>query len=253
MKQGFVIVFSTVIVFAAGYGVRVWTEGVRPIPAVPVVSSTTNERATDAAQRQRAQIVANIQRWTADSGVFSKGVAALDSEFETAFNALLTPRNQQARIEWAQSVQSRFNRGGRGGDGRGGQNQGRGLEARGGDNKSAEIKPMSDEEFERLRRAPLGLVARMLAVDEAAELRRQQFALDEEQLARTKALLSLRRDKFIALTSGISAMSIQYSALALELDRLTAGIEAPDTKAAVKEDSKATGKSESGKSEPAKQ
>jgi hypothetical protein len=229
MKQGFLIVLCTAVVFAAGFGVRAWTEGVQPIPAAPAVSAGATPKAADAAQRQRTQIVLNIQRWTTDSDAFSKGVAALDAEFEAGFKALLTPRNEQARIEWQQSMQTRFGRGNNTNNGRG-PGSGRGPDTRAADGKASDPKPMSDEEFERLRRAPLGLVARMLAVDEAVDLRRQQYALDEQQVAKTKALVQRRLDKFIALTSGISAMSIQVSALAQERDRLSLGVD-PDSKA----------------------
>jgi hypothetical protein len=211
MKQGLLIVFCTAAVFAAGFGARLWTEGVQPVPAAPVAAVVAATQTVQAAANSRAQIVERIQRWVADSGEFSKGVTALEAEFEAAFNALLTPRNQQARTEWQQG------RGSRGGPGRSG-----GPVARGG-----EPRPMSDAEFERLRRAPLVLVARMLAVDEAVELRVQMFALDADQQARTRALLTTRRDKFIALTEGISAMGIQYSALAQEIDRLKANVDAP--------------------------
>ena len=103
--------------------------------------------------------------------------------------------------------------------------------------KSSEPRPLSEGEIEGLRRQPLNDVARMLSVNNRLDNYVTNYSLDEKQKAMTKTLLLVRRDKFIALTEGLSPMSIQLSALARELDRLALTVEgqgAADSKLAPK-------------------
>lgn len=262
MKQGVLIVCCTAVVFAAGYGVRLWTEGVRPVPPPPVVLGPVDAKSDQSQVRRgpsRADFVALVQSVSAGSEVFRKGVAALDNDFDTAFTALLNPAQLAT---WAEN-QRRFNaRGGGGGRGAGNPGQGPGKEAdaKVADPKPAEVrsadkgpdpKPLSDEDIERLRRQPLNDVARMLSVSDRLDNLKRFYSLDEKQQAMTKTLLLVRRDKFIALTEGLSPMSIQLSALAREWDRLALtaeGLGAPgDPKAAPKAEPSRPPKSEPGK------
>jgi hypothetical protein len=268
MNQRLLIILFTAVVFAAGFGARLWTESVKPLPPPPVVLGGGDAKSGQPPNRRggplRADFVALIQQVSAGSEVFRKGVASLDSDFDAAFTALLNPKQLET---WAEN-QRRFN----------GRDGGRGNNAKGPDNKSAETKqpetraadprpadksaepkPLSDEEIERLRRQPLNDVARMLSVSDRLENLKRFYSLDEKQQAMTKTLLLVRRDKFIALTEGLSPMSIQLSALAREWDRLavTAEVQAgagEGRSAAKSESPKAEpAKPATGKSEPAKQ
>lgn len=248
MNQRVLIVLFTAFVFAAGFGARLWTESVTPVPPPPVVLGTGDAKSAQPAGRRggqtRSDFIAMVQQVSAGSEVFRKGVASLDSDFDTAFTALLTPKQLEA---WTEN-QRRFNRGGGGRgnpppptDGRGG--EGKTTDAKAGDarlaEKAPEPKPLSDDDIERLRRQPLNDVARMLSVNDRLENFKKFYSLDEKQQSMTKTLLLHRRDKFIALTEGLSPMSIQLSALARELDRLTVSTEiqtGPDPKPAPKAD-----------------
>jgi hypothetical protein len=230
MKQGALIVICTVVVFTAGYGVRLWTEGVKPVPPPPVMLGPVDAKSDQSPVRRgptRADFIAQVQRVSAGSEVFRKGVAALDTDFDTAFTALLNPAQLAT---WTEN-QRRFNARAGGGRGAGAPGPGpvKDEESKAAEPKAAEgrpaekstdPKPLSEEDIERLRRQPLNDVARMLSVNDRLENLKTFYSLDEKQQAMTKTLLLVRRDKFIALTEGLSPMSIQLSALAREWDRL---------------------------------
>ncbi|MEN9662436.1 MAG: hypothetical protein RL324_1385 [Verrucomicrobiota bacterium] len=232
MNQRLLIVFFTVAVFAAGFGARLWTESVQPVPPPPVVLGVGDSKAGPTPARRgppRADFVTMVKQVSAGSEVFRKGVAGLDSDFDAAFTALLRPKQLEVWAENQRRFNGRGGPGGRGPEGRGGDN--RPADTKGGDahvaDKSSEPRPLSEGEIEGLRRQPLNDVARMLSVNNRLDNYVTNYSLDEKQKAMTKTLLLVRRDKFIALTEGLSPMSIQLSALARELDRLALTVEGP--------------------------
>jgi len=215
------MVLFTVAVFGAGFGVRLWTEHARPVAAPPVTA--VPEAAVPDASRgprrgpgpSREQMVENIKRWNSQIETYNDAVAKLDQELEAAFLAVLT---EDQRATWTQRNSGR----GRGNRGDGG-NRGdsRGSAGRGNGRGTDTPPPMSDFEIQFRQRQALSVVTRMLAIDDWIEFRDRILEFSPEQKSLIRALLVDRRDKFISLTEGLSMMSIQYSQLVNQVERLT--------------------------------
>jgi hypothetical protein len=219
MKQRALMVLYTVGVFASGFGIRSWMESDRPVPAPPVAATSpvaaASETAAPDAQRRAVRgdverMVDNIRRWSAQIDEFNTAVARLDSELDAAFLRVLT---DEQRTTWTERP---FGRGGRGGNRGGRGNDG----SRGG-----EPSPMNENELQFRQRLGLSVATRMLAIEDWIDGRDRVLNFSPEQKTLIRALLIDRRDKFIGLTEPMNMMSIQYSQVASQVERLAAAIE----------------------------
>jgi hypothetical protein len=197
MKQRVLVALLTVLIFGAGFASRMWTESAKAVPAPPRLGGEfAAARPPGAVEAKkpidRAELVTEIERWKAQSEAYRTQMAALDSEFDRDFTALLHADQkdqyliaQRKRAEKAAEREAKVASG-----------------------------SASDDDIDRMKQMPL--YGAVYTVSVAARLDRlvKDYKLDAEQQAKTKELLARRRDKFIALLDTSPPPSIWLSGLA---------------------------------------
>lgn len=205
MNQRVFVALLTVGVFIAGYFARVWTEprqSVPPAPAAlaqefsrPAVSATDkkNERQLD-----RAKLVAEIQKLRPQIESYSTQVQEVDSEFEREFLQILTPAQREKFVssqkKWAERDAKR----------------------------AAKRELLTNEEIQREQERSMTYVYWKITVTPRLEMLTREYGLDANQQNATRALLVLRRNKFIALFDSTPHVSIRLSRLAPLIERVAA-------------------------------
>ena len=199
----------TLMGFAAGFATRAWTEMARSVPAptklggefAPVPKST----ATDAKKPvNREDLIAEIERNRAQSEAYRAKVAAFDGEFETGFSSLL--KGDQCAIYTARQKQHAE------------QAMERVAKA---------PATLSDDDIDRLRRSPLYGILNVLAVSNSVDGLTKYYKLDGEQQARTRELLTVRRNKLVALIEATPPPSVRLSSLVPVVQKVAAPKSAP--------------------------
>jgi hypothetical protein len=212
MNQRFLVAVLTIVVFLAGYGARVLTERERPLPPPPAVLSqelSRNAPAVDAKATQRldrAKLLAEIEKFRPQIEAYRTQVMEIDGEFDREFAALLNPEqrekfttNQKKAAEWRAK-------------------------------RDAQTTPLSDEDIERQSRDALTSIYWKVTVTPLLERRTKEYNLDAAQQTTTRALLTLRRSKFIALLDSSPHPSIRLSRLAPLIERVAAPAENQEKK-----------------------
>ena len=183
--QRFLIFLFTVVVFAAGYATRSWTEQNQPLPAPPAPGSEFAPK--DIAKvgpprtEDRADLIARIQRSMADISTYQTRLQAIDAKYQTGFVALLNAEQKSKYDE----RNKRFAQG-----------PGPGI-----DRLAAETSLLSSDDIQRLRQIPLMGALNRISVADRTDSLTDEYKLDADQKARLKALLANRRQEFLDLRS----------------------------------------------------
>ena len=205
MTQRIFVALLTVAVFVAGYAARIWTEPRAPIPPAPAALAKEYARTEPAAaekkndgQLDRAKLVAEIQKLRPQIESFSARVQEIESEFEREFVQILTPEQREKFVvnqkKWADRMAK----------------------------KLAKREPLSDEDIQREKERPMTWIYWQVTVTSRLETLTKEYRLDAAQQNATRALLTLRRNKFIALYDATTHPSIRLSRLAPLIERVGA-------------------------------
>lgn len=202
MTQRVFVGVLTVVVFAAGYGTRALTEREKPVPPPPADLVREMQRAPNAASHkpgetsERAKLVDEIQKLKPQIDAYSAHVQEIYAEYDKEFALLLTP-TQREKFEV---------------------NQKKRAEAY--TKRITDRRPLNDEELIRERDRPLTEIYRMCTVTPSLEWMTKEYTLDSAQQAAARQLLSIRRNKFIALFDATPHPSIRLSRLAPMIERV---------------------------------
>jgi Spy/CpxP family protein refolding chaperone len=219
MKRSLVITALSAAVFAAGYIAGLRTERSRPLPAPPAPlmgefssrSVTPLATATPAkpnlpnaapvrVPQNRAQLVAEIDRLRPQIDSYRRRIETLDAEFDRELAAVLTPDQQKYYSAAQQRRAERM--------------------AKGAAEVASAPAPLTDDEIDHLRQRSLYGVLWMVAPTMKHDSLVKDLKLDAEQQAKTRELLRLRREKFLAIVDSTPPPSILLSRLAPAAQRL---------------------------------
>jgi hypothetical protein len=210
MTQRLFVAILTVAVFLAGYAARVWTEPRRSVPPAPVALAQEYARVAtpsgDGKQNRhldRAKLLAEIEKLRPQIDSYTAQVQEITTEFDREFAQLLKPEQREKFIGFQKRRAERDAK------------------------RLANRAPLSDEDIQRERERPLTDIYWMVTVTPRLEWLTKEFSLDAAQQSSTRALLSLRRNKFIALFDSTPHPSIRLSRLAPVMDRVAAAAPAP--------------------------
>jgi hypothetical protein len=194
MTQRTFIALLTVVMFAAGYFVRVVSdrgEHVPPPPTALGVETAKNKQPID-----RAKLIAEIDKNRRQIEAYRTQVEEIYSEFDREFAQLLTPAQRE---KWDADQKRRAE-----------------DEAK----RKADVSPLTDDDITRARQQPLTDVYFMVTVTPRLDGFTKRYELDAAQQTSVRALLNLRRNKFIALLDGTPHPSIRLSRLAAMIERV---------------------------------
>lgn len=203
MNQRLFVALLTVAVFAAGYGARVLTEPRVSVPPAPAALAQEFVRPTATptdkrSQRQldRAKLVAEIQKLRPQIESYSTQLQEIDGEFDREFLHLLNPTQREKFFA----------------------NQKRSAERDA--KRAAKRDPLTDEDIQREQDRSMTWVYWKVTVTPRLEMLTREYSLDAPQQSATRALLTLRRNKFIALFDSTPHLSIRLSRLAPLIERV---------------------------------
>jgi hypothetical protein len=149
-------------------------------------------------QLDRAKLVAEIQKLRPQIEAFSAQMQEIDGEFDREFALLLTPAQRERYLanqkRWAERDAKRV----------------------------AKREPLSDEDIQREQDRSTTLVYFKVTVTPRLEMLTREYKLDEVQQGATRALLVLRRNKFMALFDATPHPSVRLSRLAPLIERVAA-------------------------------
>jgi hypothetical protein len=205
MNQRVFVALLTVGVFIAGYLSRMWTEPRPTVPPAPAALTREFSRpaltpAEKRSERQldRAKLVAEIQKLRPQIEAYSTQMQEIDSEFDREFAQLLSPAQREkflaSQKRWAERDAKR----------------------------AAKRDLLSDEEIQREQDRSMTWVYWKVTVTPRLEMLTREYSLDANQQNATRALLTLRRNKFIALFDSTPHVSIRLSRLAPLIERVAA-------------------------------
>jgi hypothetical protein len=205
MTQRIFVALLTVVVFMAGFAARIWTEPRAPIPPAPAALAKEYARSVPATadkkndrQLDRAKLLAEIQHLRPEIDAFSGRVQEIEAEFDREFAQILRPDQKEKFIiyqkKWAERIAKRL----------------------------AKKDPLSDEDIQREKERPMTWIYWQVTVTPRLEILTKEYGLDAPQQSSTRALLSLRRNKYIALYDGTTHPSIRLSRLAPLIERVGA-------------------------------
>lgn len=209
MTQRLFVALLTVAVFLAGYGARGLAErGGGPVPPPPAAltqeyprpaAGSTDPKDVKAAQKlDRAKLVAEIEKLRPQIVAFTSSATEIDAEFDREFNALLTPEQREKRAanlkKWAERDAKRL----------------------------TDTSPLSDEDINREKDRPLTDILPQVTVTPRLKRMTQEYNLDAAQQTKTRALLTLRRNQYIALLDSTEHPAIRLSRLAPIVQRVAA-------------------------------
>ncbi len=202
MTQRVFVALLTVVVFLAGYSVRMISERGEPVPPPPAalareLAAAPTSGGNNKHDVDRAKIVAEIQQLRPEIERYTAQVQEIYADFDRELSLLLTP----AQREKFQVNQKR--------------------RAEGAAKRQANRALLSDEELMRERDRPLTDIYRMVTVNPSLEWMTKEYDLDAAQLTSVRQLLSLRRNKFVALFDVTPHPSIRLSRLASMIERVT--------------------------------
>ena len=205
MTQRIFVALLTVVVFMAGFAARMWTEPRAPIPPAPAALAKEYARTEIVAadkkndrQLDRAKLLAEIQHLRPEIDAFSGRVQEIEAEFDREFAQILRPAQKEKFVgnqkKWAERIAKRI----------------------------AKREPLSDEDIQREKERSMTWIYWQVTVTPRLESLTKDYSLDAAQQSSTRALLSLRRSKFIALYDGTPHPSIRLSRLAPLIERVGA-------------------------------
>lgn len=203
MTQRVFVALLTVAVFVAGYAARIWTEPRALIPPAPAAlakeyartetagSDKKNDRRLD-----RAKLLAEIQQLRPKIEAYSTQADEIYAEFDREFAQLLHPAQRE---KWVANQKKKAERDAK---------------------RMADRSPLSDEEIQRAKDRPLTSIYWNVVVTPHLDWMTREYSLDPTQQTNLRALLALRRNKFIALLDSTEHPSIRLSRLAPLVERV---------------------------------
>jgi hypothetical protein len=200
MRDRFLAVLLTLVVFAIGLGAGIWAERHRPLPAPPgafmgefgakrgignyVLTTPIN----------RAELSEQIEKMGSEMDTFRTRMNEIYASFDRDIMTVLTP-DQQAIYEKSFRA-SRL------------------TTQAGGD------KPLSDQEIEGLLQRPFRTLVYFVVIPMTLERMTTELKLDDSQRDKVKDFLRVRREKFIELVDNAPPTSLMLSRLAPVAQRL---------------------------------
>lgn len=203
MTQRVFVALLTVGVFLAGYLARALTDRRETVPPAPAALAKEYVR-TDAgaanqktdSQLDRAKLIAEIQKLRPHIDAYSTQLEEIQTEFDRELNLLLTPAQREKyatnQKKWAERDAKRL----------------------------ADRSPLSDEDIQRAKDRPLTSIYWNIVVTPHLERMTKEYGLDPAQQTQVRALLALRRNKFVALLDSTQHPSIRLSKLAPLIERM---------------------------------
>ena len=205
MTQRVFVALLTVVVFLAGYAARVWTEPRQAVPPAPVALTQEYGRVAKASadgkgsrQFDRAKLVAEIEKLRPQIVAYQGQIEEISSEFDREFAQLLTLAQRE---KFGASQKKHAERDAK---------------------RLANRAPLTDEDIRLERERPLTDIYWYVTITPRLEWLTKEYSLDPAQQNSTRALLSLRRSKFIALFDSTPHPSIRLSRLAPLIERVAA-------------------------------
>jgi septal ring factor EnvC (AmiA/AmiB activator) len=204
MTQRVFVALLTIGVFLAGYLARVWTEPRSSVPRPPEAlakeytrdeSGAANKKSADR-QLDRAKLIAEIQKLRPHIDAYTTQIDEIGAEFDREFAHLLTPSQRE---KFAANQKKRAERDAK---------------------RLADRSPLSDEDIQRAKDRPLTSIYWNVVVTPHLEWMTKEYALDAAQQTNVRALLALKRNKFIALLDSTQHPSIRLSKLAPLIERM---------------------------------
>ncbi|MEO6245640.1 MAG: hypothetical protein ABIQ12_09395 [Opitutaceae bacterium] len=205
MTQRIFVALLTVVIFLAGYGARVWTEPRQTVPPAPAalaqeytahVAQAGGAKAKN--QLDRAKLVAEIEKLRPQIAAYSAQVDEINGEFEREFFKGLNPVQQEKSVANQKKRSARDAK------------------------RLAERAPLSDEDIQKAQDRPLTSIYWMVTVTPYLDMVTKEYSLTAMQQTDVRALLALRRNKFIALFDATPHPSIRLSKLVPLLERVAA-------------------------------
>ncbi len=205
MNQRLFVALLTIAVFAAGYGARLLTEPRQLVPPAPAMlarefvgpAATPGDKRSQR-QLDRAKLVAEIQKLRPQIEGYSTQMQEIDSEFDREFLLLLNPVQREKFFAYQKRSAERDAK------------------------RAAKRDPLSDEDIQREQDRSMTWVYWKVTVTPRLEMLTREYSLDATQQSATRALLVLRRNKFIALFDSTPHLSIRLSRLAPLIERVAA-------------------------------
>lgn len=203
MTQRLFVALLTVGVFLAGYLARSLTDRREAVPPAPAAlakeyarsPASGDGRKTDS-QLDRAKLIAEIQKLRPHIDAYSTQLEEIQTEFERELHDLFTPAQ---RDKFALNQKKRAERDAK---------------------RQADRSPLSDEDIQRAKDRPLTSIYWNVVVTPHLEWMTKEYGLDPAQQTQVRALLALRRNKFIALLDSTQHPSIRLSKLAPLIERM---------------------------------
>lgn len=204
MTQRIIVALLTVVVFLAGYAARVWTDPREAVPPAPAAlaqeyarSMPTPADSKGKRQLDRAKLVAEIEKLRPQILGYSAQVDEINSEFDRGLQQILNPVQRE---KYLANKKQRTERDAK---------------------RLADRGPLTDEDIQRAQDRPLTSIYWMVTVTPFLDMLTKEYGLDAPQQSDTRALLALRRNKFIALFDATPHPSIRLSRLAPLMERVT--------------------------------
>lgn len=203
MTQRLFVGVLTVAVFLAGYVTRGFVRREEAVPPPPAAlarelapsAAGANGKKTPAAV-DRAKLLAEIQKLRPQIEAYTTQVHDIYAEFDRDFEKVLTsPQREKFLVNQKRRAESVAKH-------------------------AADRSLLSDEEIMRWRDRPLTDIYRMVTVTPSLEWMTKEYGLDAAQQTEVRSLLTLRRNKFVALFDATPHPSIKLSKLASMIERV---------------------------------
>jgi hypothetical protein len=205
MTQRVFVALLTVAVFVAGYVARVLTEPGQSIPPAPVAlvneyarSEPVSDNKKGDRQLDRAKLLAEIRKLRPQIEAYSAQVDEINAEFDREFTGLLRPDQREKHFAFLKKKAERDAK------------------------RRADSSPLSDEDIQRAKDRPLTSIYWNIVVTPHLDWMTKEYSLDPAQQTQLRALLSLRRTKYMALIDSTPHPSIRLSRLAPLIERVAA-------------------------------
>jgi hypothetical protein len=204
MTQRVFVAVLTVVIFVAGYMARLLTEPAQIVPPAPAalakeyVRGETRSNDKKDHQLDRAKLLAEIQQLRPQIEAFSGQVQEIETEFDKEFVLLLRPEQREKYLANQKSRAERYAK------------------------RVAKRDPLSDEDIQREKERPMTWIYWQVTVTSRLESLTKEYNLDAAQQNSTRALLTMRRNKFISLYDATQHPSIRLSRLAPLIERVGA-------------------------------